>query len=1281
MAITFSIDNDRTLAGTQELALDESFGIQSDGDPNGVIDYDVSATYSGSGGTLSSAALDAAFLTYINGLIFADAAARDAALGFVADNGAASSISDFVTITPTAKETITNLFFSLDPDYADENGAIIGMKTLDGQALYFHIDPGNSDRALVTTSDTAGDGRIVAAFYLDENTTDHLTAQVQMVTFEAILHPDSTNPDDAVTFTDLLQISAAGSVSFDFDELPSGNFLWVALGTSDAGLLVTGHDLNVDTRETIGGKLNGKYGEIITGGKTDPSDTVNASQGGDGATIGVNSQHFVRGAKTGNTYADGSVATFTLVEGFSALNSQAAATGTNIQGIDYGNYINTVGAGVYVSQLTGTHADMKISLFNADLDGDATNDYQVEEGFDYLGDPSNDAHLIDDHKVNVVSVTLTRAGVPVVFTGSGGSDGGTGVTVVISGNEITITGAHALDTISWSVGGADTFNRFTIQALGTTDAFDIGRVDIAQGIVESHGLGSHIWVDDAGPSVISTLLVQVDEDDMTGASGGDLSTGITDGDQVGDEVLISDAALAGIVNSGTDKPGLFGLDLDGSLQDVAVLGVDGKSVYSHGDQVRYNINGSVIEGVAGERVVFTLTRVDDEGTNTHGWIFDLRDQIDHANASGDGGYRDLNLAPAFTFTDSDLDPAALGSAIQVRVENDVPELSGTLASVRVEEDELPGNTDGDAFTDTATFTKAALEAVVTNGADEPVLVALVSSFAPNTVVRDITGNPMTSKGEAMTWAVSGGVVSAVAGGRTVFTITPDGADFDVDLNDQIDHANASGDNGSVTLDVTPAFVITDYDGDAVDMNGPNDDKHPIRLVIENDMPVITSQISDGIVSGNEVDSQVTKSLNGSVGGDDNTSTNLTAGGVKTYTFDTWSTPTNYWTTLTAVPSADKTTINYYESALAGAALVYSIELDQSGTGSYTFTVHKDLPDQRLEFNFTDLPSGQNLFGVLVNHPPNADPEADGPGLLVVGADAVLDAFGAYTNTSDTINTSKGGGGVTIGVDNQMFDPGDAAAFIFLDDPDDRSIGGVGLTQTTADDADTLGFVGLHGATGGELEVVQKQGGSALVMKLSTFDLVVPDSANDGEGIVSVANPLGKGAGDVSADGRAFLENPFAGATGVSITSVSVFDRADPTNILESVEIDQTTGNVSIVDGHDSATISVTTFEVSEGVWGVIVTGFNGNDTVAYTTDGEHEAVLAQGVGGKWDLGGFNLSEGVDAPDQVFDFSVLINDYDGDTYGGTNVSFANFSIGVDGTGVFDDGLVAGVQPII
>src|SRR5204863_5772444 len=101
------------------------------------------------------------------------------------------------------------------------------------------------------------------------------------------------------------------------------------------------------------------------------------------------------------------------------------------------------------------------------------------------------------------------------------------------------------------------------------------------------------------------------------------------------------------------------------------------------------------------------------------------------------------------------------------------------------------------------------------------------------------------------------------------------------------------------------------------------------------------------------------------------------------------------------------------------------------------------------FNFNELPSGQNLFGMLGDA---------ATGLIVFGNAPVINADGTFTNASNTINTSQGGGGTTIGVNNQMFDPGEAARFTLVKNPNTNFLSG-NLDSNEADDADNMQFTG------------------------------------------------------------------------------------------------------------------------------------------------------------------------------------------------------------------------------
>src|SRR5207248_7066432 len=88
---------------------------------------------------------------------------------------------------------------------------------------------------------------------------------------------------------------------------------------------------------------------------------------------------------------------------------------------------------------------------------------------------------------------------------------------------------------------------------------------------------------------------------------------------------------------------------------------------------------------------------------------------------------------------------------------------------------------------------------------------------------------------------------------------------------------------------------------------------------------------------------------------------------------------------------------------------------------------------------------------------------------------------------------------------------------------------------------------------------------------------------------------------------------------------------------------------------------------------VVIDNINAGDKIEWKTTALHDTVLVEGVSGKFDIGGFGTTQGQPTPDQKLDFVAKVVDGDGDS------STASFSIGIDGTGPFHDGIVAGVTP--
>ena len=114
----------------------------------------------------------------------------------------------------------------------------------------------------------------------------------------------------------------------------------------------------------------------------------------------------------------------------------------------------------------------------------------------------------------------------------------------------------------------------------------------------------------------------------------------------------------------------------------------------------------------------------------------------------------------------------------------------------------------------------------------------------------------------------------------------------------------------------------------------------------------------------------------------------------------------------------------------------------------------------LQFDFNSLHSGSNLFGTVG--------DADNA-LIVIAENPVIGADGGLiTSPNGVIKTSQGGGPTTIGVNSQMFDPGEGAYFTYVKNPDTNFLGRPTLSPTEANDADNILYTG--GTIDGERRV-------------------------------------------------------------------------------------------------------------------------------------------------------------------------------------------------------------------
>ena len=304
-----------------ELILDQTAGLQDD-------DVEVTNTANTLGG-----ALDSQFLDYLNSLTLSNAQR-----GFAAKVEGASD-ANLVTVTPAPGETIGRLFFS-DSSGNDFDGDLVqGVTTLGGGALYLWSAL-NSKVVLVSTSNVSPTAStLVAAFYIEATNTANTAAKVESITFASLLHPDSTDPDDSVDFSDVLRVAAVVTQSVGDDIVVDDDGPVVTLASS-AGTAATAAHLG----NAVGQSVNGGFGYDIG---ADEHDALFYTNGG---------SDFVNMALTGSV--EGPPAT-NIISPSVTLASEDASTATFNWSFTYD--VDPLTAGVQTGTAAGTLTFNKVA--------------------------------------------------------------------------------------------------------------------------------------------------------------------------------------------------------------------------------------------------------------------------------------------------------------------------------------------------------------------------------------------------------------------------------------------------------------------------------------------------------------------------------------------------------------------------------------------------------------------------------------------------------------------------------------------------------------------------------------------------------------------------------------------------------------------------------------------------------------------------------------------------------------------------------------------------------
>jgi hypothetical protein len=1106
--------------------------------------------------------------------------------------GIAKSADNYITLSGTG--TINTLGFvdssgGALPVLGSGTGAATNLFALDGGAISLFSDATLGSR-VVYGVDTDGD--IVFAMYMDAN-AGLTSAKVWMIEFEALSNPNASNFDDPLTLTGL-GVGAGVSTEFNFSALPSGQNLFGTVGSASSGLIVFGKTpvLNPD------------------GTFTNTSNTINTSQGGGPTTIGVNNQMFDPGEGAYFTFIKSPVPNY-LAGAVNGLDQNEADDADNMQYT--GGTIESDSAFVKISQIQGNSlATMTIEAFNI------------------AGSPQGQA-LVAARGTNHVNLTQVKvynaAGTLIEDTNDLAHFNAAAVVVTFTAGVATVTGLGAGYKVEFFSGNSSIkFDQVLIS--DAAGKFDIGGFGVNEPTALSVPL-TGVRFEDDGPSVDLVLNgsaeVRVDESTLP----------------VSDSILAADLFSTNTASFGTDGAGT-----DGSVYKL-LLADDNSGLHdtATGDEVLLTINGdgTLITGAVngGADVVFTIAVDPVTGEVT---LTQMRALVNGDPSDPDESTAPLTLPTGLVeiqraLTDGDGDSASDHVDISAifKFEDDGPSLPGATQA------DITLVTDDTDIADLATLSTDIIFPGSPNfGADGPnavnpldYMLTLASENADSGLVDTATGSKilLVTVGDDIVGYVDSNNDGSIGAGETLesirYSLTPVDSDTETVTFTQsraIFHALA---DPTETLNpnlVSVDRVATDGDGDKSEVVSV--DLGAITF-IHDDEPTI-GPISDGLVDF-ALNSSVTNSLVGDVNNDPNSSPYILTSFTPSLTIN--------GVDLHGVLSANSQQVSYWANTNnngtfgdAGDTEYYRLTLNESGAGQYTFNVLVNPPPSNLAFDFAGLPSGQNLFGMV---------GSTSAALVVIGKFPVLNPDGTYSNASNTINTSQGGGATTIGVNNQMFDANEGAYFTFVKGANSNFLGS-NLDSNEADDADNMLYTDGNAATndtlesnGAFLKIAQIQGNSLATMKIAAFNIT---GSPQGQDLIAAS-----------------------GQNAVTLTQVKVYNAS----------------GTLIEDSSDLAHYNAAAVAVAFNAGVATVSGLNAGYKVEwFTSDAsiKFDQVLVTDVAGKFDVGGFGINQSQPTPDQLLEFTARVTDGDAD------YASASWKIGIDGTGVFDDNHVTGVTII-
>jgi T1SS-143 domain-containing protein len=242
--------------------------------------------------------------------------------------------------------------------------------------------------------------------------------------------------------------------------------------------------------------------------------------------------------------------------------------------------------------------------------------------------------------------------------------------------------------------------------------------------------------------------------------------------------------------------------------------------------VTYAVAGNVLTASAGGATVFTFS----VNATTGAYTFTLVDQLDHAPGLNENNLT-IALGTIIQATDFDGDTVTAGAnGVVITVNDDTPIATTATFTGTVDEDGVAGGIAGGTgdVAGEATVATGNVSTLFQSGADSPLTYSLTNATA---------GLPaLTSGGVAVTYAVAGNVLTASAGGATVFTFSVNATTgaYTFTLVDQLDHAPGLNEN-NLTINLGTIIQATDFDGDTVTAGA-----NGVVITVNDDTPIATT---------------------------------------------------------------------------------------------------------------------------------------------------------------------------------------------------------------------------------------------------------------------------------------------------------------------------------------------------------------------------------------------------------------------------------------------------------